>query len=55
MNLIFTELIMAIYGLPVDFIAAYTNGWEMGKEMCEATGFILSASGLTKRFTQNRY
>ena len=39
---------MALYGLPIDFIAAYTNGWKMGKGMCEATGFILSASGLIK-------
>ena len=41
---------MAAYGLPLDFIAAYTNGWKMGKEMCEATGFILSAAGLIKCF-----
>ena len=27
----------------------------MGKVMCEATGFILSTLGLTKRFTQIIY
>ena len=43
---------MAFYGLPIDFIAAYTNGWKMGKGMCEATGFILSASGLMKHLSE---
>ena len=46
---------MALYGLPIDFITAFTNGWKMGKVMCEATGFILSTLGLTKRFTQIIY
>ena len=44
MNLIFTELILS-FGLPVDFIAAYTNGWKMGKNMCELTGFVLTTAG----------
>ena len=45
MNLVFTELITASYGLPIDFIATYSYGWKMGKPLCEATGFILTATG----------
>jgi hypothetical protein len=45
MNLVFTELITAAYGLPVDFTATYTYGWKLGKPLCEATGFILTSTG----------
>ena len=45
MNLVLTELITASYGLPIDFIATYSYGWKMGKSLCEATGFILTATG----------
>ena len=45
MNLVLTELITASYGLPIDFIATYSYGWKMGKPLCEATGFILTATG----------
>ena len=45
MNLVFTELITASYGLPVDFIATYSYGWKMGRSLCEGTGFILTATG----------
>ena len=45
MNLVFTELLTAAYGLPVDFIATYAYGWKLGKPLCEATGFILTSTG----------
>ena len=45
MNLVLTELITASYGLPIDFIATYSYGWKLGKPLCEATGFILTATG----------
>ncbi len=45
MNMIFAETLIASYGLPVDFTAAYYRGWKMGKDLCLATGFILTTAG----------
>ena len=45
MNMIFAELIMAFYGIPVDFITSVLRGWKLGKGMCNATGFLLTLSG----------
>ena len=45
MNMIFAELIMAFYGIPVDFITSVLRGWKLGKVMCNATGFLLTLSG----------
>ena len=39
------EMMIASYGLPVDFVATINYGWKMGKELCETTGFILTTSG----------
>ena len=45
MNLLLADLIMALYGVPLDFYASLTHGWKMGKDMCEASGFILALAG----------
>ena len=45
MNMVVAEMLIASYGLPVDFAATYTYGWKLGKEFCIATGFILTTSG----------
>ena len=45
MNMIFAELIMAFYGIPVDFTTSVLHGWKLGKGMCNATGFLLTLSG----------
>ena len=45
MNLVLAEMIIASYGLPVDFTASYHYGWKMGKPLCLATGFILTTVG----------
>ena len=45
MNMVFAELIIACFGLPVDFTASWTYGWKMGKQLCIATGFILTTTG----------
>jgi hypothetical protein len=47
MNLILAETIIAGYGIPIDSIATFQHGWKMGKEVCLATGFILTTTGLT--------
>ena len=45
MNLIVAEFITAGYGVPVDFVASLYHGWKLGKNMCYATGFLLTLSG----------
>ena len=45
LNLILTELMICLYGIPVDFLATLQGGWIMGKELCVATGFILTVLG----------
>jgi len=46
MNLLFGELFMSVYGIPVDFWAAARNGWDMGTKMCDLTGFLLTMFGM---------
>ena len=48
MNLIFAELIMALYGVPVNFLASLQKGWKMGKLMCETFGFSLTLGSKLK-------
>ena len=45
MNLVLAETLIAVIGLPIDFLASYYYGWKMGKSLCVLTGFILSTSG----------
>ena len=44
-NLIFAELISSAYGIPMDITAALQYGWKLGRELCNATGVILTLSG----------
>ena len=45
MNMIFAEMIMALYGVPVDFVSSLMHGWKLGKNMCYVTGFLVTLSG----------
>ena len=45
MNMILAELIMAVYGIPIDFASSIAHGWKMGKSMCNVTGFAVTLSG----------
>ena len=45
MNLILAELLVSLYGIPVDFVASAQGGWKMGPGLCKATGFILTTLG----------
>ena len=42
MNMIFAELIMALFGIPVNFTAAIQHGWKLGETLCHAHGFFLT-------------
>ena len=42
MNLIFAEMIMALFGVPVNFAASLQKGWKMGQTVCEAFGFSIT-------------
>ena len=45
MNLIFAELIMAMFGIPVNFTASLLHGWKFGGMMCDIFGFLLTLGG----------
>ena len=45
MNLIFAELIMASFGVPVNFLASLQHGWKMGKLLCDIFGSLLTLEG----------
>ena len=40
--MIFAELIMALFGVPVNFTAAIQHGWKLGETWCHAHGFFLT-------------
>ena len=48
MNLILGELLVSLYGIPVDFLASWQGGWKMGSALCQATGFILTSLGMMR-------
>ena len=45
LNLVLTELLVCLYGIPVDMVASMQSGWVMGQKICVATGFILTVLG----------
>ena len=51
-NLILTELLVCLYGFPVDFLASWQEGWKMGRSLCISTGFILTVLGLLRIIIQ---
>ena len=44
-----TELLVSLYGIPVDLVAALQGGWFMGEKLCIITGFILTLLGRNSR------
>ena len=48
-NLILTELIICLFGIPMDLVATVHGGWWMGEELCVATGFILTVLGKVQK------
>ena len=53
MNLIFAELIMASFGVPVNFVASLQHGWKMGKLLCDVFGALLTLEGKVRMFIMN--
>ena len=51
MNMIFAELIMVLFGVPVNFIASIQHGWKMGKTVCDVFGFLLTLEGESETLT----
>ena len=45
MNMILAETLIAMFGIPIDTVATYQRGWKLGKELCLATGFVLTTLG----------
>ena len=45
MNVVFVDLLICSYGIPVDIAASLSHGWKMGRTMCYASGFLLTAAG----------
>ena len=48
MNMIFAETLIAMFGIPIDTVATYQHGWKLGKNLCLATGFLLTTLGWCK-------
>ena len=55
MNMIFAELIMALFGVPVNFTAAIQHGWKLGETFCHAHGFLLTLESKYKFSTLLSY
>ena len=51
MNLILTELLVSLFGIPVDALAAGRGGWDLGENVCVFIGFLLTFLG--EKFAQN--
>ena len=51
MNMIFAELVMVLFGVPVNFIASIQHGWKMGKTVCDVFGFLLTLEGESETLT----
>ena len=45
MNLICSELLVSVFGIPVDTLAALQHGWDMGPAFCSVVGFTLTTLG----------
>ena len=52
MNMIFAELVMVLFGVPVNFIASIQHGWKMGKTVCDVFGFLLTLEGESQTLTR---
>ena len=48
MNMIFAELIMALVGIPINFVASIQHGWKMGETVCDVSGFLVTLEGKCK-------
>ena len=55
MNLVAADLMIASYGLPVDFLASYSHGWKHGKALCLTTGFILTTAGYRIKILRRKF
>ena len=51
MNMIFAELVMVLFGVPVNFIASIQHGWKMGETVCDVFGFLLTLEGESELLT----
>ena len=45
MNLILTELLVSLIGIPVDAVASIRGGWDLGMNLCVSIGFLLTFLG----------
>ena len=53
MSLSLSDLLIATFGIPMDFTAALTFGWKMGEAACVFTGFVLTFLGNIIRSIEN--
>ena len=55
MSLSLSDLLIATFGIPMDFTAALTFGWKMGEAACVFTGFVLTFLGNIKNPYHRKY
>ena len=46
MNLILAEMLVSLFGIPVDALASAQGGWNMGATLCITVGFVLTTLGM---------
>ena len=44
-NLCVADLLIGIFGIPVDWLASVRGGWDQGAVQCILTGFLLTLFG----------
>ena len=45
-----SELLISLYGIPVDFVASIQLGWKLGESFCQLTGFLLTFLGKNVKY-----
>lgn len=45
MNLIVSELLISVIGIPIDFWASVSQGWKLGRGPCLTCGFTMTLMG----------
>ena len=51
MNLIVGELLVSLFGIPIDAWAAIRQGWKLGYHLCITLGFSLTILGKVVELT----
>ncbi|XP_040577753.1 pinopsin-like [Lepeophtheirus salmonis] len=51
LNLIVTEFLVSLFGIPIDFLSSFNRGWKFGRFFCQIVGFVLTYLGICSVYT----